>query len=1631
MLTVDGQVFRIEVPVESQNNIDVASFNQVAQVLDKILQKTESMGSKLDKALNTQAFSKVGQQATGASQKIDKFSQSMEKTNSQLERMTKDRHEIALELKDRALVALKNTYNTAKSLTSKAFYMTVRLKDFITAPLRNLWNTVINPITMAASALGLGFGVTDIVSTFNDFESGMSNVKALTQATNEDFSKLRQQALDLGATTKFTAAQAAEGMQYLGMAGWETSEILAAMPGLLSLAAAGNTDLGTSADIVSDVMTAMGMAADQATMTADVFSLATAKSNTTIEQLGEAMKYAAPIAHNYGMNLQEATGVLGLMANASIKGSMAGTAMRSALLRMADPPAEAAEQMKKLNLQFTKSDGSMKDIVTIVRDCETAFGKLSQSEKLASAQMIFGTEAASGWLGVIDQGADVLETFIRQLDDSSGAAQEMADIQLDNLAGDITLLQSAMDGMKVALADKLSPYAREFIQSITASIPNATSSLTGFIDTAIAKAGEMKTAISQMTSSEEWADADFAGKLGIAWDTLIVDPFNKWWGAGGKAQVTGIATQVGDAMGGTLSGIITGAFALLGGEDVTGEGLNLSPMAAAGFDAGAAFTTAFADAFDANEVVSKIPGAIASVFDDAAKLLPGGEEATGTSWLSAILVGAGASQALEFFGSVGINVQTIADGLALCKSGIDLLATLPGPVQAAGAIVAGVAVGVAAYNAALEQYETNLLSIGDRVNEAVSAYETAGERLSSVQELLAEREELTMQLDIASNYSPEQIAQAKSDLETLDQRASNINAALQNLAAGYDLGNIRNAETIMQEIAGIDGAIQALEGKRTSIQSDIAMGKITKAEGEDMLAEIESQLTNLNTQRNNLTESFEVGGLTYETFLADYKSLTEELSALNEERAALTQIIEFSGLSEEDKTAIINRIGEIDAALMGLSNGLISQYDLETGAIERKLEALEKQAEMQREIERLQMQATIAEAEKNVPKVTKVIDKQTGIRDDALTKGSALSDYATVIAGFRNEAAMLEAEYANAKATMSKSEFSAFQDDWGDRSWDLYNRFWATSSTAADLGLKMEWQAPENIRKGKASGELSEMLTKIATEQGKLGTTAAEAQTKIDEGNQTLIDLYSAKKRDVELALLEGMTFEAAAADYANMTAEQRASFAQAVEKLREVNETSPYVDPMNQIDPTALWGMAYKSTSSALAASSNHAATIPDYSAYHDDTIAYLEALQRIDEYHQAVASGDTSAMRAAAEALVNNSHADLGDGELMLNTNHIDESGQIVAETLAMYEENVKKSFANAGNYIEGFTQDQKANIEKMKADLVAGGQQYELLMQQAEAAARAETDLTAMRETASTMVSGGTWDAESAQAMMEYYEGLQSMYGEAGIELPELDITQLTDAATAVAEIQTALETATAAKESIETEASNLAQNMAALFETVSSLTAFEQLGATASAAAAALNAQAVQGAADFKGYQSAAQSVTNEINAWPKYVKTVHEIVTIERTQRSSSGGLKYNANGGIYDGAFLSWVAEDGPEAIIPLGSKRRGRGLDLWYQAGQALGVPGLADGGIFSYGGDMDVGSYYDDYDDIPVSIPSPGGSGGAVDVKAPITLTVTVQGSDDPMAVVKAIRENKNDIADLLAGTISEAVGEIIENR
>ncbi|NLM86728.1 MAG: phage tail tape measure protein, partial [Clostridiales bacterium] len=378
------QVFRIEIPVEAVNKTDVASLQKLESELDKLASKAEKVKAGMSgiKESAQQAGNQAKQGMNAAGQSVDKFTQRIEKSQKTLRGMFKEKLKLIIEALDKASPVIKSLWTSLRGMAGKAWHVAVRMTDFITAPFRKLYNMITSPITLALSVAGIGMGAGDLVTTFKDFSTGMSAVKALTSASDVEFQKLTPTAKDLRATTVFSASETSMGMQYLAMSGWDTNQILAAMPGLLDLAAAGATDLAVASDIVANVMNAMGMAAEQAGHAADIFAKTATSSNTTIEYLGETLKYAAPIAHSFGSSLEEVSAVAGMMANAGIKGSMAGTAIRSSLLSMATPTAEAAKLMNSLGLSFSNADGSMKGMSEIVRNLQTAFSTLTEAQRL-------------------------------------------------------------------------------------------------------------------------------------------------------------------------------------------------------------------------------------------------------------------------------------------------------------------------------------------------------------------------------------------------------------------------------------------------------------------------------------------------------------------------------------------------------------------------------------------------------------------------------------------------------------------------------------------------------------------------------------------------------------------------------------------------------------------------------------------------------------------------------------------------------------------------------------------------------------------------------------------------------------------------------------------------------------------------------------------------------------------------------------------------------------------------------------------------------------------------------------------------------------------------------------------------
>lgn len=343
---------------------------------------------------------------------------------------------------------------------------TNKLKDLTTM------NSQVMGASMQSVGKALTFGVTaplvgigiKSVKTASEFEAAMSKVKAISGATGGDFKRLEDIAKKMGATTKFTAIDSAEALKYMGMAGWKTDQMIAGLPPIMNLAAASGENLGTVSDIVTDSLTAFGMKATDAARFSDVLAAAATNSNTNVGLMGETFKYAAPVAGALGYSIEDTAVAVGLMANAGIKGSQAGTALRSAFTRLVKPTKEVNKGLELIGLSADDFRGkSLHETIDILRD---SFKGLDGSQQAEIASMIFGQRAMSGMLGIINASEEDYNKLTTAIKNSSGSADEMAKIMNDNLQGDLVLLKSAVEGAAIAIGERLRPFIRDVVQKI-------------------------------------------------------------------------------------------------------------------------------------------------------------------------------------------------------------------------------------------------------------------------------------------------------------------------------------------------------------------------------------------------------------------------------------------------------------------------------------------------------------------------------------------------------------------------------------------------------------------------------------------------------------------------------------------------------------------------------------------------------------------------------------------------------------------------------------------------------------------------------------------------------------------------------------------------------------------------------------------------------------------------------------------------------------------------------------------------------------------------------------------------------------------------------------------------------------
>ena len=485
-----------------------------------------------------------------------------------------------------------------------------------------------------------------------DFDASMSNVYGLMSSLNlsqDQMDALRDTAREMGATTKFSASEAADAMGYMALAGWDDAQVIAGIPGVLNLAAAANMDLAKASDIVTDTMTPFGMAAERAGEAADVFAYAQANSNTTVEALGEAMKYAAPTADAFGMTLQDTAAAMGVLANAGIKGSQGGTTLNAMLRDMKNNAKNGAIAIGKTKVALTNADGSYRSYAAIIRDIDKATSSMTASQRDAALGAIFGDESLKGILATLKQGPDALDAMTEGMYSCGGAAEDMAATMGDNLKGDLAILESGAQDMAIALSDWLMPAARGVVQGITDMIGKFNALDDGTKNT-IFRIGAMAAAAGPLLLN--------GGKV----LTLL---------SGVNPLVVGLGAAA--VLAYTHSDALQGMVAKLG-DGVTAFG--------AALESGAGFTAAFSAGLTAafgEEAAGKVLGAIEGIktaISTVGDVLTTVTDAVGT-FFGSLFDGEGLKQSWE-------NAAAVISGYDWTALGTSILSGVTGALDAAG-----------------------------------------------------------------------------------------------------------------------------------------------------------------------------------------------------------------------------------------------------------------------------------------------------------------------------------------------------------------------------------------------------------------------------------------------------------------------------------------------------------------------------------------------------------------------------------------------------------------------------------------------------------------------------------------------------------------------------------------------------------------------------------------------------------------------------------------------------------------------------------------------------------------------------------------------------------------------------------
>ena len=431
-----------------------SSFDSQTSEMEKSAQKQQLLNQQIDaqkaKVAELEAMTKRSAEAKGEdATETMKWRQALANAQTELNRLNGE---------------LKNLPNQMQ-IAGKAMQETGEKISAAGQKISSVGQTMTKAITLPIVGLG-----TAAIKTAADFDTSMSKVAAVSGASGSDFDALRDKAREMGAQTKFSASEAADAMNYMAMAGWKTEDMLNGVEGIMNLAAASGADLATTSDIVTDALTAFGRSAEDSGRLADIMAAASSNANTNVEMMGETFKYAAPVAGALGFTMEDTAIAIGLMANAGIKASSAGTALRTGMTNLVKPTKQMQTAMKKYGIEVTNTDGSMKSMREITDMLRKKLGGLDEAEQAAAAGAIFGKNAMAGWLAIINGSDKDVEKLTKAVDESAGTAEEMAEVMQDNLSGQLTILKSQVQELGISFGDLLVPYVRKGVTAIQGAV---------------------------------------------------------------------------------------------------------------------------------------------------------------------------------------------------------------------------------------------------------------------------------------------------------------------------------------------------------------------------------------------------------------------------------------------------------------------------------------------------------------------------------------------------------------------------------------------------------------------------------------------------------------------------------------------------------------------------------------------------------------------------------------------------------------------------------------------------------------------------------------------------------------------------------------------------------------------------------------------------------------------------------------------------------------------------------------------------------------------------------------------------------------------------------------------------------